>query len=230
MRQISGDLPLREQQRAFTRGRLMEAGIRIFARNGYPDATVDDVAREAGASRATFYLHFKSKGELAAALVDEAIPLGVRRYQDLDAMLCKRGPGLRRELRAWLSDWLGVWTEGASVSHAMQQAASWEAEVEAHMLHLSETLIDSLDGYFSSLPDSARADMRMRALLLEIMTQRIFALASRSRLPIGNEEVVDILTGMWWEVLVEGKPAGTAPVGLLTPRQDDGEEPVAPGT
>jgi AcrR family transcriptional regulator len=206
MRQVDGALPLREQQRAFTRSRLMEAAKQIFAANGYTEATVDDIAREAGASRATFYLHFKSKSELAAALVDDGIPFSVSRYEALDTLLDENGPGLRKQLHSWLSDWLVIWIDGADAGHALQQAGMLEPEVEAHQMHLSETLIDSLERYLGSMPKSARAAGRGRALILEIMTQRIFALASRSKLPIDNKTVVDILVGMWFEVLVENRP------------------------
>jgi AcrR family transcriptional regulator len=183
----------------------MEAAKQIFAANGYPEATVDDIAREAGASRATFYLHFKSKSELAAALVDDGIPFAVSRYEALDALLDKNGPGLRKQLHSWLSDWLVVWIDAANSGHALQQAGMLEPEVEAHQLHVSETLIDSLERYLGSMPKSARAAGRGRALILEIMTQRIFALASRSKLPIDNKTVVDILVSIWFEVLVENR-------------------------
>jgi AcrR family transcriptional regulator len=207
MRQAQGAVPLREQQRAFTRSRLLQAGQQVFAAKGYPEATVDDIAREAGASRATFYLHFKSKSELAAALVDAAIPFATNRYDALDKVLNDGGPRLREQLHDWLADWLVVWQQDADAGHALQQAGMLEAEVEAHQLHLSEALIDSLERYLKSMPESARAAGRGRALILEIMTQRIFGLASRSKLPIDNKTVVDILTSMWFEVLVENKPA-----------------------
>jgi AcrR family transcriptional regulator len=208
MRQAEGAVPLREQQRAFTRSRLLQAGQQVFAAKGYPEATVDDIAREAGASRATFYLHFKGKSELAAALVDDAIPFAVSRYDALDELLDKGGPGLRKQLHSWLSDWLVVWQEDADAGHALQQAGMLEPEVEVHQLHLSEALIDSLERYLASMPKSARVSGRGRALILEIMTQRIFGLASRSKLPIDNKTVVDILTGIWFEVLVENRPPG----------------------
>jgi hypothetical protein len=45
------------------------------------------------------------------------------------------------------------------------------------------------------------------------MTQRIFSLASRSRLPLTGPGLLEILTRMWYEVLVERKPPR-----LQTPR------------
>ena len=130
MRQTDKTKSLREQQRAYTRQRLMEAAGQVFATRGYPDATVDEIASEAGASRATFYLHFKGKTELVAALVEESVPFAVERYRLLDELLVRGGPSLRDELYQWLSDWLGVWRESAESSHAILQAAMLEPEVE----------------------------------------------------------------------------------------------------
>lgn len=178
----------------------MEVAQQLFAAHGYPDTTVDDIARAAGASRATFYLHFKSKSELMAALVDGHMSFAVETYHDLDGILADGGPQLPGRLRAWLGEWLDRWTDGAQASHAMLQATMLEPEVESHHLRLSEALVDGLTGYFASMPADERAAARERALILEIMTQRIFALASRSRLQISRDRLLAILTEMWLEV------------------------------
>jgi AcrR family transcriptional regulator len=201
--------PLREQQRAFTRKRLIEAARQVFAERGYPDATVDEIASEAGASRATFYLHFKSKTELTAALVEDVTPIAVQRYRLLDEVLASSDPSLRDKLRDWLSDWLGIWRQAAQASHALLQAAMLEPEVEKQRLRQSEALVDALENYFARLPEAERGPARDRLLVLEIMTQRILSLASMSRLPIGDDEVLDILTDMWLRVLA-GQPRETA--------------------
>jgi AcrR family transcriptional regulator len=196
--------PLREQQRAYTRKRLMEAAGQVFAARGYPDATVDEIASEAGASRATFYLHFKSKTDLVAALVAESIPFSVERYRLLDQLLVRHDANLRDDLHEWLSGWLGIWRESADSSHALLQAAMLEPEVEELRLRNSEELVDALGQYFAGLPEADREPARERLLILEIMSQRIFSLASVSRLPIDNKHMLTILTDMWLHALVGG--------------------------
>ena len=180
----------------------------MFAERGYPDATVDEIASEAGASRATFYLHFKSKTELTAALVEDVTPTAVQRYRLLDEVLASSDPSLRDKLRDWLHDWLGIWRQAAQASHALLQAAMLEPEVEKQRLRQSEALVDALENYFARLPEAERGPARDRLLVLEIMTQRILSLASMSRLPIGDDEVLDILTDMWLRALV-GQPRET---------------------
>ena len=44
-----------------TRGRLLEAALRVISRKGYSAATVDEIVKEAGVSKGVAYYHFKSK-------------------------------------------------------------------------------------------------------------------------------------------------------------------------
>jgi len=206
MAKVDAPLSMREQQRTFTRRRLLEVAQQLFAEQGYPDTTVDDIARAAGASRATFYLHFKSKAELMGASIDAAVPAAVETYHVLDEQLADDGPQLPGRLRAWLGEWLERWTDGAQASHATLQATMLEPEVEAHYLRLSEALVDSLVGYFGRVPAAERAAARERALVLEIMTQRIFALASRSKLPVSEDRLLDILAEFWLQVFAADSP------------------------
>jgi AcrR family transcriptional regulator len=211
---IDRTLPLRQQQAAFTRDRLLEAGRQVFAADGYLAATVDDIARSAGASRATFYQHFKGgKRELAAALLDEGLPGERRRFRELDALLDEDSPLLRKQLYGWLAERLDALADISNGSQALLQAAMLEPDLEAHLLRICEAQIDSLDGYLQNVPVAARTGARTRVLLLEITTQRTLALASASRLPAANNSVLETLADMWFESLT----ARPAP-GALTAR------------
>ena len=48
--------------------RLLDAGLRVFARRGYHAARVDDIVRAARTSHGTFYLYFTNKEDLLRAL------------------------------------------------------------------------------------------------------------------------------------------------------------------
>jgi TetR/AcrR family acrAB operon transcriptional repressor len=50
------------------RAQILTAALRCFSEKGYHEATMDDVAREAGLSKGSLYWHFKSKGEVFAGL------------------------------------------------------------------------------------------------------------------------------------------------------------------
>jgi AcrR family transcriptional regulator len=67
----------REEGRA-GREELLAAALRVFARRGYREAGVDEIAAEAGYSKGALYWHFESKGELLEALLEERIDARTR--------------------------------------------------------------------------------------------------------------------------------------------------------
>jgi len=50
---------------------IVEAAIRVFARSGYYNSRVSDIAREAGIASGTIYLYFKTKEEILVTLFRE---------------------------------------------------------------------------------------------------------------------------------------------------------------
>jgi AcrR family transcriptional regulator len=60
------------------RDELLEAALRVFARRGYGQAGVDEIAAEAGYSKGALYWHFSGKEELLAALLEERIDAPMR--------------------------------------------------------------------------------------------------------------------------------------------------------
>lgn len=60
---------LREQQREETRRRLYEAALEIFRRDGVAACRIDDIVRQVGVSRGTFYFHFPTKEDVLIELM-----------------------------------------------------------------------------------------------------------------------------------------------------------------
>jgi TetR/AcrR family transcriptional regulator, fatty acid metabolism regulator protein len=60
----------RDEKKASKLRRLEAAGEQAFLEHGYAGATIDQIAAEADVARGTFYLYFKDKDALFAALVD----------------------------------------------------------------------------------------------------------------------------------------------------------------
>ena len=66
---MRGEQQARSQTR---RRRVLDAALEIFARDGYGDAAVDDIARASTTSKGGVYFHFPSKQALFLCLLDEA--------------------------------------------------------------------------------------------------------------------------------------------------------------
>lgn len=57
-----------EGKRARTRAAIMDAALKVFARDGYQAAAIRTIAHEAGLANGTFYLYFKTKEDLILEL------------------------------------------------------------------------------------------------------------------------------------------------------------------
>ncbi|MDJ0523090.1 MAG: TetR/AcrR family transcriptional regulator [Planctomycetota bacterium] len=90
--------PRRLLKREARREQILAAALKAFSRGGYHGTHVADVIAEADIARGTFYLHFQSKHDVFAALVDRTLailldvrPAGeeppVRRRADAEAIL-----------------------------------------------------------------------------------------------------------------------------------------------
>ena len=53
------------------RQEILAAAMRCFARNGFHITTIADIVRESGVCQGTFYVYFKTKDDVIAALADD---------------------------------------------------------------------------------------------------------------------------------------------------------------
>jgi AcrR family transcriptional regulator len=64
------EVKARSLEKGSTREQILEAAARVFARRGYRDASIAQIATEAGFSKGAIYWNFQSKAELFFALLD----------------------------------------------------------------------------------------------------------------------------------------------------------------
>jgi len=55
------------------RKRILDSAIKVFAKTGYSDARIQDVAEEAGVSHGTVYIYFKNKDALFMSIFQEIL-------------------------------------------------------------------------------------------------------------------------------------------------------------
>jgi AcrR family transcriptional regulator len=65
--------PIRSAQAAASRRRILDAALRLFARDGYPATTLTAIADEAGVAVETVYKHFQSKPRLLQRLLSNEV-------------------------------------------------------------------------------------------------------------------------------------------------------------
>lgn len=76
---------------------IIQAAMIVFARSGLAQARMEDIAQEAGLSKATLYLYFASKDDLIVAILQSFFDQG---SAELSALLAADGPAADR-LAAW---------------------------------------------------------------------------------------------------------------------------------
>jgi AcrR family transcriptional regulator len=97
----------RKAKQARTRERLLRSASRLFCSRGLEQASVDEIARDAGYTKGAFYSNFKSKEELFLAMLDEKfgaeierIESGLRTDEPPEAAVRDMGEDLMRFLRS----------------------------------------------------------------------------------------------------------------------------------
>ena len=96
---------------------IIAAAITAFARLGFDKTRMDDIASEAGLSKGTLYLYFKSKDEIITAVLDQfftdeldgvadllAAPIPVA--QKLETLIVQMMADTEAQLGQYLSVWL----------------------------------------------------------------------------------------------------------------------------
>ena len=78
----------RKEKQAHTRFCLMESAARVFTRRGLQQASIDEVAGDAGFTKGAFYANFKSKEELFLAMLDERF---AQRIEEIDRVWSSGG-------------------------------------------------------------------------------------------------------------------------------------------
>jgi AcrR family transcriptional regulator len=139
-----------ERERDRTRDRLIEAGIALFGDQGFYNVNVYEVAREAGFSVGTFYLHFPSKESFLSEIV-ALIGRRTRRFITINL-----DPGLNR---------LETELQGMQLflSHFARNRNYYEIVREAEFVvkEAARQYYDRFEqGYLQGLRDTREADPR----------------------------------------------------------------------
>jgi AcrR family transcriptional regulator len=118
---------LREAQKALTRTRLLDAAAELFARQGYAATTIEEIATAAGATRATFYLHFASKSDVVHGLYAALVEYDADYAHLIE--VCRRPT--EPALREWLDSFVAGLDSPANYWVALREAAAADKEARA---------------------------------------------------------------------------------------------------
>lgn len=89
--------PTREEKKARTRERLLDAAAKVIAREGYRGASLDEIADLAGLTKGAVYSNFRSKEELFFELMERGLPIDVSVLGDRSRPLAERVAAFARQ-------------------------------------------------------------------------------------------------------------------------------------
>ncbi|HSO95727.1 MAG TPA: TetR/AcrR family transcriptional regulator [Acidimicrobiia bacterium] len=181
---------LRAQGRRTLR-RLLDAGLRVFARRGYHAARVDDIVRAARTSHGTFYLYFANKEDLLRALaVDCAHELG-----DLAESIGPIGPdgAGRAELRAFLERFLGTYRRYGPVIRAWMEDQVGDRDVDRLGVKAFTAIGGRLAERMRDAPVTLESEPAAVGALMAMLERVSYGVASR-RITADDTTLLDTLT------------------------------------
>jgi len=148
---LAASYPLRTQSRLQTRDRVFAAALAEFRRVGVATAQIEDIVRQAGVARGTFYLHFPTKDHVLLELV--------RRNQ---SRLAERlAPHANLSVKSFLRRLVDLVIEDAQ----SEEAALWHELFSVLRRHATEMraednpLVETMSSFFNGV--QARGDLRV---------------------------------------------------------------------
>lgn len=156
-----------EEDKEARRSAIIAAAKTVFARDGFHDATIAAVAREAGIAYGSIYWYFDSKDALFRALMDDQ----EARLRDrlVEVLRSQSGSGRDPEaiFRSAIGETLRFFeADRAATRLVFREALSFGSGIKRHLYGIYEHFIDDMATVIADLQDQGliRGDTPPRAL------------------------------------------------------------------
>ena len=147
-----------------TRNALLDAAERVFYDKGVSRSSLDDIAREAGATRGAIYWHFKDKVDLFAAML-ERVTLPLEQSHREDGVELGGDPVL--QLRTMLHDALHAVVHDERARRVFE-IALYKVEYAQELLAVRDRHVGVCDGFRRKLEVALLAAARAQGVALVV--------------------------------------------------------------
>ena len=174
--------------------RLLDAGLRVFARRGYHAARVDDIVRAARTSHGTFYLYFANKEDLLRALAVDC----AHELTEMAETIGPIGPDEagRAELRAFIERFLGTYRRYGPVIRAWMEDQVGDRDVDRLGVKAFTAIGDRLGQRMRAAAAASGLDERASVAALMAMLERVSYGVASGRFVDDEEVLLDTLTSI----------------------------------
>ncbi|MEV5848571.1 TetR/AcrR family transcriptional regulator [Streptomyces sp. NPDC051985] len=187
-----------------TRQKLVAAARERFEAVGYANTSADDITALAGASRATFYLHFGGKADVLAEIVSEVhiapvIKL-VESLGELDDITVD-------SLRQWLVEFSGIYRRTRKIMRAWVQAGGREGgQLIGIADGMRDTFLDVMSARVAAIREKGNLpvdpeDARLRSLLMFVQIERFCYYVYLRNLRFDLDAGLDLIASQWYATL-----------------------------
>lgn len=189
-----GKPSLRALQKQRSRAHLLDTAARLIGERGFRETTIDDIAKAAGASRATLYSYFPSKDAIAHEIVVEVWDRAEALYRDFGGL----DDWSRPTIRAWVGRVVEAW----------EASGDWLRVQSAGVVRFDDFYLDYHRRFVAALTANTvlwgrfdAADIERRALLL-ISGLELFLNTWMVRgWRVDRDGAIDTLTDVWCAAL-----------------------------
>ncbi|QCP50347.1 TetR/AcrR family transcriptional regulator [Trinickia violacea] len=194
----AGRPSIREEQKQRTRDRILDAAFEIFQEVGFRAATVDEIMKRAGAGRATFYLHFKDKMEIAAGIGRRSGVVVAERFRRLDSLVAPT----RADVRAWLEEDVAERRNNDVLVHVIHEAMTTDPGFGQEYLDYCGRIAQRvMVNTIARWPEERQALARSRFVCLFIMLDRVEFHMLCQGLNFGGCDPLDAVAEILWNEL-----------------------------
>src|SRR5262245_21141063 len=174
------------------RGRILDAAAEAFMASGFAHATIDDIAREVGATKGLVYYHFRSKFDIFLAVYEEAMHRVRKRVEPLVAA---DGDGRTRLTRMSVAHLVNL-MDDLAYHHVVHQAVRGAVQIalkarQRDVLLALNRLRTDYEDLFRQVVDDGIADGSLRRVDAALATRTL----------LSNLNAVDT-----WYRQVDGQP------------------------
>jgi AcrR family transcriptional regulator len=166
---------LRDRQKELTRQALLDGARSAFEERGYSDVTIDDITARAGASRATFYLHF-TKGEVLSELLKDTFGPHLNDAEQGGHALADLDVSSRASIRSWIAGFVETWRANRLIGRAWMEGDINDPEIRQRTDIRISRVVDALTEIIMAARrargrPAIRKDCRARAALMDLQLQ-----------------------------------------------------------
>ena len=175
------------------RKQLIATAIEVFARDGYHNTSMNDVAEAAGVTKPVLYQHFSSKRELYLALLDDV----GRRLRTTIAEATSTAATPHEQVRRGFGAWFGwVATEADDFRLLFGSGNRRDAEFAVAVRHVEDALAEAIAPLIQAGIDAAHQQTLAWALvgMAETTARRLVAAGE----PIDAGRVADQVSELAW--------------------------------